>query len=225
MQFYLPILFALIIVATHYLVSKLHHNCNKFHFEIISFSAGVSIAYVLLELLQNFIEAALSIHKLVFISLLIGFSIHHIIEKEIYQHKHRQALRRYLSFEEEAFSFFDQVVLGFVLVSLFKESFMAGAIAFLPILAFTIVNALNSKHSTELKIVVAASATMVGTLINVALGDLPAWLQVSLHGLASGLILFTVTRHHIPFGRDGRPKYFAFGVLASSLIIITTWYL
>lgn len=225
MQLYIPLLFALVIAITHYVTSRMHHDCGMRHFKIISFSAGVSITYVLLELLQNFIEAALHIHKLVFIFLLMGFSIHHLIEKETYQHKSKQDLRRYLSFEEEAFSFFDQVVLGFVLVSLFKENFVSGAIAFLPILAFTIVSALDTKHSTVAKTAIAASATVVGTLINLALGDLPAWLHVSLLGLASGLVLFTVTRHHLPFGRDGRPIYFVLGVAASSLIIITTWYI
>ncbi|HLD79944.1 MAG TPA: hypothetical protein VJA18_05265 [Candidatus Nanoarchaeia archaeon] len=225
MQFYLPILFAFIIAITHYSINRLHNNCSRYHFEIISFSAGVSITYVLLDLFPNFTVAALSIHKLLFISLLLGFSAHHIIEKEIYQHKHRKKLVQDLSFQEEAFYFFDHLVLGFVLVSLFRQDIMGGMIAFLPILAFTIVSALRIKHSTRIKTAIAASATAIGVLLSLALGAIPEWLQVSLTGLASGLLLYTVIRHHIPFGREGRPFYFGLGFVLYSLFIIMTWYL
>lgn len=225
MQFYLPLLFAAVIAITYYSINRLHDNCSKYHFEIISLSAGVSITYVLLELFPNFTEAALSVNRLWFIPVLIGFSAHHLIEKEIYQHKHKNKLVRSLSLQEEAFSFVDQIALGLVLVSLSKENIMKGLLAFLPILTFTVVSALNSKHSNNIKAVFTSSATVIGVILVLAFGAVPAWLQLSLMGLATGLLLFTTIRHHLPFGREGRPAYFALGAILYSLFIIAIGYI
>lgn len=224
MQLYLPLMFAAIIGLIHYLVNRLHTNCSKYHFEIISLSAGVSITYVLLELFPNFTEAALSVNKLFSFSILIGFSAHHLIEKEIYQHKHRNKLVKSLSFQEEVFSFIDQAILGFVLVSLAREDSMKGWLAFLPIFTFTLASALSDKHSTKIKTAIASSATIVGVILSLALGAIPTWLRISLMGLATGLLLFTTIRHHLPFGREGRAAYFLLGMLSYAFFIIVLGY-
>ncbi len=223
---YFAFIFAIFIAITYYYTNQLNLKRKPYYQKILSFGAGVSITYILLELFPAFTEVALSISKLLFLSILFGFIIHHLIEKTIYKHNRNHELVKFLSLEENVFSFIYHVILGVVLVAFSKESFIEGFLAFIPILTFTLVSTLPMKpHPSKLKTSLMASSTILGVFIAVIWEKMPIWFEFSLVGLATGVLLYTVIRHHIPFGRKGRIGYFTLGFLVYSTFIIILWYL
>lgn len=222
---YLPLVFSFIVAVTYYYSNKFELKNKPYGRKVMSFAAGVSITYILLELFPSFTEVALSINKLMFISILIGFIAHHLIEKEIYHHTAKGRLRRMLSLEENTSSFIYHFVVGFVLVPFVKQSVVQAVMFFIPILAYTIVSTLPmSPHSSLLKSLFLSSATPFGVLTSYILINIPLWIEYSLVGLVIGLLLFIVTRHHIPFGRKGEVSYFTSGFMVYSILIIISWY-
>ena len=224
---YLPIILALIIALTYYYSNKHTIKDKERSKKIVSFSAGVAITYVLLKLFPTFTEGVLSINKLLFISLLFGFIIHHIIEKEIYTHTTKHELIKMLSLEENVFSFVYHIIIGFILATFIKENIIQGLLFFVPMAFYTFLSMLPSKpHHSKKNALLLSIATPLGVLIALFLGKfMPLWLEYALIGLATGVLLFAVIRHHIPFGKRGKISYFTIGFLLYAILIIASWYI
>ena len=222
----IAVFFALVISFTEYVSKKLNIRHKSYYSGILSFSAGVSTTYVLLELFPLFSEAAFSINKLLFLSLLGGFISHHLAEKTIYKHNRSNELVKMLSLEENVFYYTYHVILGIVLVVLINQSFVEGLFFAVSIFAFTIVSNLPSTpHHSQKRMFFLSSSTFVGTLVGLFIWRLiPPWLQFTLIGLVTGVLLFTITRHHIPHGRKGRIGYFVFGFVLYSILIVGKWF-
>ena len=103
MSFATPIYLAILIGIIEYWTKQLDIKHKPYHHQILSFSAGVSITYLLLELFPLFTKAAFDISQFLFGALLFGFILHHLIEKEIYMHNRRHDLIKKLSQEENWF--------------------------------------------------------------------------------------------------------------------------
>jgi hypothetical protein len=223
---YLPVLLAFFVGAVYYFSNKWNVKHKPYAQKMVSFSAGVSITYILLELLPLFTEWALGTHRILLVSVLIGFISHHIIEKEIYQHNHKHELIRKLNYAENSFSFVYHIILGLVLVTLIEVNRVTGVLFFITISLFVFISTLPlNPHRSIQKSLFLASATLIGTIIATFLWDIPLWVETALYGLVGGVLLFTVIRHHIPFGRKGRAGYFALGFVLFSIAIIGTWYI
>lgn len=222
---YLPLIFSLVIAFTYYYTNQLDIKNKPYYQKILSFSAGISITYVLLELFPTFTEVALNITKFLFVTILFGFIIHHLIEKEIYLHNRKHELMKLLSMEENIFSFIYHIILGIILVTLYRGNPVDGVLAFIPILTFTLASTLPmASHPTRKKALFMSSSTVIGTVLALLWKTIPIELEFSLIGLATGVLLYTVIRHHIPFGRKGRIGYFTLGFTLYALFIIMTWY-
>ncbi len=223
----LPLIFATVVSLVYILSNKfqIRHKENKQ--KIISFAAGVSITYLLLDFYPRFTEGALEISNYLFIAVLFGFTIHHIIEKEIYLHHHKHGLVKMLTLEENIFSYIYHVVVGIVMVYLTNLSIFDGTLYFATILAYTFVSTLPTKpHESHKKSIILASSTVLGAIIGLLLTPImPVWVQFLLMGLAIGVLLFTVVRHHIPFGRHGRVDYFILGFMMYAILILASWLL
>ena len=223
----LPLVFATLVSLVYILSNKfqIRHKENKQ--KIISFAAGVSITYLLLDFYPRFTEGALEISNYLFLAVLFGFTIHHIIEKEIYLHHHKHGLVKMLTLEENIFSYVYHVVVGIVLVYLTKISIFDGTLYFATILAYTFVSTLPTKpHSSHKLSFMLASSTILGAVLGLLLAPvMPVWTQFLLMGLAIGVLLFTVVRHHIPFGRHGRVDYFILGFIMYAVLILFSWLL
>ncbi len=220
---FLVIALAIIVGLTHYFSNRYEMKHRENVPKIISFSAGVSITYVLLELFPVFTEVALSINKLIFVSVLFGFITHHLIEKEIYKHNHKHELIRMLSLEENVSSFIYHFIIGMVLVAFVNQSVIQALLYFLPMITFTLVTTLPSHFSADRAIIISFS-TLLGVTTAIIF-DLALWLEFSLVGLVIGMLLFTVIRHHIPFGRKGKIGYFTLGFMIYSILIVASWYI
>jgi hypothetical protein len=222
----LPILFGLILIAVYHYTNKLNIKKKSYYHNVMSFSAGVSITYLLLELFPLFTEKAQQINRLLFVSVLLGFIVHHMIEKNIYQHNKDHDLEKLLSLEENIFSFIYHVIVGILLVTFTLENILQGLLYFIPVMSFVFVSTLPTRpHKNKYKSFFLGSSTFIGVLLATFLWT--SWSPIvitTLIGLVLGVMLFTVIRHHLPFGRAGRISYFAFGFIIYSLLIIGSWY-
>ena len=221
----IAVFFALLISLTEYVSKILNLKRKPYYNNIISFTAGISITYILLELLPVFAERAFSVHKAIFFALLIGFIGHHVVEKEIYQHNKRHELIKKLSLEENVFYYIYHFILGIVLVALVQRNVTEGIFFVTSIFAFTIAaNLPASPHKSQWRMFILSSSTLVGAVFAAFVGlHIPAWLEISLIGLVAGVLLFTVTRHHIPYRRKGNIAFFVLGFFIYALLIAIKW--
>jgi hypothetical protein len=222
----LPIMFSVVVSIVYFFSNKLRIKNKDAKNKIVSFSAGVSITYLLLEFFPRFTEGALQTHRLLFLSVLFGFTIHHLIEKEIYIHHHKHGLIKMLSLEENIFSYLYHIVVGGVFVFLTRSSVIDGFLYFVTIVSYTFVSTLPTKpHQSIVKSMKLSSSTVLGAvLMTLAYNFVPLWVHIFLMGIAIGVLIFTVTRHHIPVGRDGRAEYFSLGLILYSGLIIVSWF-
>ncbi|MDP3734269.1 MAG: hypothetical protein Q8R37_03490 [Nanoarchaeota archaeon] len=222
----LSLLFAAIVMAVEYWSKKIDVRHKRYIEKLISFSAGVSITYALLGLLPFFAETALAIDKLLFFSLVFGFAIHHIVEKKIYQYNHRFQLLKVISLEENIFYYIYHFILGIVLVTLTQQDMTAGILLFVSIIFYTIIHNLpQESYKNKLKALFLSTSTLVGAIFAVFIWTQRAlWIEFSLIGMATGVVLFTVTRHHLPFGRKGDVRYFILGVISYTALLILKGY-
>ena len=223
---FIPIMFSVVVSVVYFLSNKFKIRKKDSKLRIVSFSAGVSITYLLLEFFPRFTEGALQIHRLLFLAVLFGFTIHHIIEKEIYMHHSRHGLVKMLSLEENVFSYLYHIVVGGVFVYLTRQSVIEGFLYFVTILSYTFVSTLPTKpHESRFKSLILSSSTVVGAVVMTFLFPFVAeWMHMLLMGIAIGVLIFTVTRHHIPFGRDGRADYFTLGLILYAGLIMASWF-
>jgi len=223
----IAILFSILIAATYYYSNKVDLKPKRYYHKVVSFSAGVSVTYLLLELIPVFTAAALAINRLLFLAVLFGFIIHHLIEKEIYQHTKGHELRKDLGIEENVFGFVYHIILGIVMVTFLDQNPLKGVLFFITVLSFVFVSTLpTSTHRSRNLSIFLASATLIGTLFASFVWLVrPPWLETLLVGFATGVMIFTIIRHHIPFGRRGRIGYFTIGFLIYTGLILMSWYI
>jgi hypothetical protein len=222
----LPIIFAIIAGATYYYANKFDLKRKIYYHKVMSLFAGISITYVLLELFPTFTEGSFLISKLLFLFVAFGFISHHIIEKYIYQHNKMKEMVKILSFEENVFTFVYHIILGIMMVTFIQKDIIQGVLFFIPLISYTFVSTLpTSPHVSNKKSILLASSTLFGVLLALFIWtSRPAWAEFALIGFSLGVLLFTVIRHHIPFGKKGRIWHFSIGFLIYTVLIVASWY-
>ncbi len=224
-QLAVPFLMAIILGITYHVANQIDLKKKRYYAAAISFSSGLSITYLILSLLPDFTEGAAGISNWLFFSVLVGFSIHHISEKQIYQNHPKHDIIKLLSLEERVFYFLYHIILGILLVFFSKESLIQTIMFFVPIFAYSAMSSLatepyEKRHHSWF----ASSATLVGVVIVAFLGPyIPLSVYYSLLGLVAGVLLYSIVRHHIPFGEKGSPFYFSLGALMYSALIVLSW--
>lgn len=224
--YYWSLFFAVGVMLVEYWSKRVDLRHTRYLQKLISFSAGVSITYTLLGLLPLFAEAAFKINHFLFLSVLVGFTLHHAIEKEIYSHNKKQELIKTISMEENIFYYGYHLILGIILVTITNQDMTAGMLLFISMITYTLVgNATAEPHKSWIKALLLSTSTMLGALIATFLWtERVSWLEFSFVGLATGVLLFTVTRHHIPFGRNGDVRFFILGAIIYAALIILKWF-
>jgi hypothetical protein len=217
----IAIIFGIIMGIFHYFSDALCSICKKFNNHLMSLSAGISLTYIFLHLLPQFTYGITQISNFLFLSILIGFVIFHIVEKYIYQHSPEDKLLRELAIEDSITSFIYHFVIGIILVSFVNQGLFEGILFFIPVLFYTAVSTLpvDMTKVKSIKLILSIS-TLLGVIFSAFI--YPSMNQIiyfSLLGFIIGALLFTVTRHSIPKKRQGKPLYFILGVIFYSILI------
>jgi hypothetical protein len=94
----ISLVFGSILGIIHYYSERLKLPEGTKRYRVISFAAGISIAYLFLGLLPHTYAVATHLKNFVFAFLLLGFVIFHLAEKNIYKHANRE--KRFFIFLE-----------------------------------------------------------------------------------------------------------------------------
>jgi len=212
-----------VLAVIHLASERLHPRHGRMRWRIISFAAGISIAYLFLHLLPETYEAADHIRGWVFVFLLAGFAVFHLIEKYIYQHAERERLVRDLK-EIHSVSFFVyHFVVGVALAGKFEEGMLEGLLFLVPVafhagLSTASLSGIHGdiRERTSVRVLLSLS-TLLGVVF-AAFVRIPPALELSLVSFVAGVLLYIIVREFLPQKEKGEPAYFVFGLLVFAVV-------
>ena len=219
------IIAAVVIALASYSNLRIVDFSKRFRSKIISFSAGIAVTYVFLQLFPEFVEKTIEFyHPAIFLTVLLGFTLFFLTEKYVYQHYHDMALANGLELEDSLISFIYHFIIGLILVGLFLNDVEEGILFSIPIFLNTAVHVLplNIAPSRAVRGIVASS-TLLGVLFAAFLFMPTQLMSVMLIGFLVGTLLFSIIRHSLPSGKEGKPTFFIAGMLLYCLLIFSKW--
>ncbi|HZX33796.1 MAG TPA: hypothetical protein VFF09_00280 [archaeon] len=224
---WVPFILAAAMSIIHYFSGELSEKVEKFHDEIIGFSAGLFITLLFVFFLPEFFKGREVLGETIFALMLGGFVFFHVSEKYIYQHvKNRKELMKDLA-EVHAVGFFvDHFVVGMALVFAFQQGISAllGFAVFIPLLLHTLASSISLSHideyfnkSTALNIVLSVSP-LLGVFFAAFLNPDRA-LYYAVFSAVVGALFYIVVRDMLPEKKEGRLAYFLLGFAASLIMV------
>ena len=199
--------------------------------QVISFAAGISVAYLFLELLPQFFNRVMQASRELFLFVLLGFTIINITEKVIRKY-HTKNMKKELHYFHAINAYFYHFVIGIVMVEVGQFGPLNEVLFFFPILIHFAVSSAVEQHlhpylmaKFEKKLwfkILFASSTLFGALIAIFIPIKPL-IVYALFGFMLGTLMYIVIREAIPYKREGYPAYFMWGVFVYTLIILFFW--
>jgi zinc transporter ZupT len=235
----IPILLAALIGVAHLISYRYLHVTHESKSELMSFAAGISISYLFLQFLPELYEAVPIINHSVFLFLLLGFSIFHLIEKHHYRHHNKHDLiRNLVLWHRIGFSIY-YFVIGILLSVLYKTNLLSAVLLFIPVFLHSLLSSMSAavmhrpSHSKVKKAHIQdiykphlekylSIHPILGALLPILI-PISQKVLSSLLGFVGGILLFIVVREAIPKEKDGRPAFFVIGILLYLLIQIIVW--
>ncbi len=218
----IALIMGLVMSFVHYYSEEFVLRCYHFRDQLVSFTAGISIAYLFLTLFPEFSSGSFAVGgRTLFMFVLIGFALFHLVEKYIYQHVPKSKILRDLAIEDSVISFVYHFMAGIVLFEFVKTDLRFGILFFIPILIHTSVSTLPvDAPKNNLVAIILASSTFLGVLFGTYMqAYITPSVIFTLMGFVSGTLLFTLTRHTLPAKEHGSPLFFLVGVLFYVIII------
>jgi len=224
---YFQLAFAAVLSLVHYYSERYTGRIERYHSELISFSAGLFITYIFLYLLPELMEGGKYMGNNIFFLILLGFIVYHLSQKFLYQHvKNKKELLRDLSSLHIAGFFIDHFVVGIILfLAISTEDVLVGMLVFVPLLLHTFSSSISLDHIDEH----VSFNRPIGSLLAVSpiLGVIFAKVLIvnleifySLFALATGALLYVVIKDAIPEDKSGKPEYFALGFFISYIALL-----
>ncbi len=201
----------------HFFSENLNIPEGPKRFRLISFAAGISIAYLFLDLLPHTYEAATHLRSWVFIFLLLGFASLHLAEKYIYQHADQEKLAQELK-EVHSISFFCYYfIVGIVLKNLVQMSILEGTLFMIPIALHAALStaSLGQIHGDIRESFFAKTALSFSTLLGVVFATLifiPKIVDNILVSMIAGILLYILVKEFLPEKKKGQPLFFVLGL-------------
>ncbi|MDP3991284.1 MAG: hypothetical protein Q8P63_03260 [Candidatus Nealsonbacteria bacterium] len=224
----IAILLSLFLGAVHFWNEKIFFKQEATKAKTMSFVAGASVAYVFLYLLPDLYKGVAHINQWIFIFILLGFSLVHILEKYLYQHAGGE--ERSLRLKEAHFLIFFlyYFIIGIIMVDFLKINLWTGLLFFLPIVFYAAVSRV-SLEKVHIRIreqrffrILLASAVLLGALSSSAVLE-QIFLYHILLAFVIGAFFYIVIMDFIPREAKGRPSYFILGAGLYTILIALTW--
>ena len=208
----------LLLGLIHFFSENIKIEVASKQYRIISFAAGISIAYLFLDLLPHTYEAATHLKQWIFVFMLLGFAIFHLIEKIIYQHTNQEKVARELK-EAHSISFFVYYFLvGIVLKDKTQISILEGFLFMVPIALHAALSSASLarihgeiRESLWIKIILSLS-TILGVVFAILL-HIPAILNNILVSFIAGVLLYIIVKEFLPEKKKGQPVFFIIGLI------------
>ncbi len=222
------ILLGIILFFSHFYNHKIVSIWKKYSNKIASFVAGISVAYLFLYLFPELYEGVKFLNKTLFVYVLLGFILLHIVEKQIRQSRSIEKLRLKLKEEHSIVFFVYYFILGIILVELLNLNIVKGLLFFFIILFHSMVSSASLKeiHQKMIEKRIFKILLSVSTLLGILFGlfvKFPQSVYFILIGFVAGALLYIVVRDVIPKESKSRLIYFIFGALLYMILIMLTW--
>jgi len=221
--------FGVLIGVVHYFSERINIK-GSIRMGAVSFTAGILITYLFLELFPGLFETGTVFSRVSLVFMLVGFTVFHILEKFIYQHsKSTDVLKKELKEVHTLSLFVYYIVMGMVIANIGMSVGMGKAtLFFIPVLLHA---ALSSISMSELHDIIRGKATLkfllsFSVLIGILIAHYLEFVQSInnvLMGSIIGMFLYVTIVDSIPKERKGRPAYFLLGVIVYASIIAFTW--
>lgn len=207
-----------LIGGAHFFGENLKIDKKTKHYRIISFAAGISIAYLFLNLLPHVYEAASILKNWLFIFLLLGFALVHLVEKYIYQHADMQNLTKELKAVHTATFFLYYLIIGIVLNGKVQTDILEGVLFIIPVtlhagLSTSSLSEIHGKIKENSIIrILLSSAPLLGIVFARAIfiPDIAENIMVS---SIAGILLYVMVKEFLPEKKKGQPAFFIVGLM------------
>lgn len=223
----LALFYAIILAATHFFSEKITIQNKLWHIRVISFVAGISVTYAFLALLPEAYKAFQTQGRLIFIFIIIGFTLVHVIEKYIYKQQERHAQLQHSLKEVHSIAFFIYyLLLGAILVELSRIGIIQSMLFFIPILFYSAVGlvSLDKIHHKVIQRGAFKFALSSSIIIGVLLADIllqTGFIFDALFALVIGAFIYVALIDFVPKEKKGEPVFFVIGVVIYSILIAT----
>lgn len=222
----MAVTYGLILGAIHFFSDKLRTRRRIKPYRLISFAAGVSIAYLFLDLLPHTYKAAVHLKNFVFVFLLLGFVIIHVSEKFIYQHAERDRRARELKEIHSIVFFLYHFLVGLVLQDRIQDNLLEGTLFLVPITLHAGLSTASLaqihgdiRESLAVKTWLSLS-TCLGVIFS-RLVSIPSMIDNISVSLISGVLLYVFVKEFLPEKEKGQPLFFLLGLLLFTAFYIS----
>lgn len=218
-----------ILAALHFLGEELDEVTAPHKERITSFTTGVMVAYVFLQLLPEHHRIVTQIGDTGFIFALAGFSSIHIAEKYISLSDYSgQQMRKKYKELHSVFLFLYHGAIGTLIAALLSQDVLTGTLFFIPIALHTAISSfsLTELHEDALDNPVVKTGISLAPLMGAAAYlyniIVSTGFQVLL-GVVTGMFIYVVLRDAIPDKGAGKPWAYLAGTLFYGAVILATW--
>ena len=202
----------------HFMGESIKIPTGTRHSQLISFSAGISIGYLFLDLFPRTYDAAEHLKESVFLFLLLGFTVVHLAEKYFYQHAKTQPIQTKLKSIHTITFFAYYFLIGCVFLDLVTREILEGLLFAIPvILHSSLIGAslseIHGQFAPSIPEKLSLSlATPLGVVFALVLPLTPIFHNVVISGI-SGIMLYVFVREFLPEKENGQPLFFIFGLI------------
>ncbi len=220
------IILAGILSVSDYVTEHIFSKKLRTNQKLVSFSAGVAIAYLLLHMFPEIASNALIDGNRLFLFALLGFVSLNLIEQYIY--KEIGKLKR-TSFYHKGihvvYFFVYNFLVGAVLVVFAARGLKHTLLFFVPFLLYIIAEILPQEFEfrNSFSKIFFSMAPVIGAIISIYYIDFIYMAFGELISFIAGTLLYIVIRESLPSDKAEKPLYFMIGVLLYTLVIFMSW--
>ncbi len=219
---------AVFLSLVNFFAEMFSEKINNHHSKILSFSSGIFVAYIFLALLPEALRGKEIIGEGIFLYLLLGFVLFHLLEKFVYQHvKNKNELMKDLS-EIHALGFtLDHFVVGMLLFFAVNiEDIFLGLLIIMPLFLHVISSSISLNHihrhfnHNSAIITILSVSPILGAAFAFYLNQVKE-LYYIFFAISLGTILYVTIRDMSP--NDGEKiNYFILGLIVTIIIVAIT---
>ena len=210
------IIIAVVMGLTDFFGHKISSLIGEHRDAVLSFSAGLLISLLFLILVPDVIVNGVT--ELLFLFMLVGFLLMHLVEKYIYRHvSHKQELLEDLKIVHIIGFGLDNFLIGFIIASLVELDFSVVITLSVPLFLQMLTSSisldsidtrLNDKYSKIILSVLPIAGAILGIIL-----ELDHLLTNYVLAFVLGILFYMIIRDVLPQGRKGSSVLFFAGNL------------
>ena len=221
----LSLILAGILSFADYVTEHIYSKRIRANQKLISFSAGVAISYIILNLFPEISTYSLIDGKKIFLYALLGFVSLNLIEQYVRKGLKIKSLTSYHKNIHVAYFFAYNFFIGIVLVNFALKGLAHTLLFFVPFLLYIVVEILPQEFKFKSSIfkVFYSMAPLFGALVGISYVGFAISVFGELIAFITGTLLYIVIRESLPSDKAEKPLYFMTGALFYTLLILLTW--